>query len=180
MSLPLVVHCEGLPPTQVLLMAKHPAERLMPLANVDDAEVDVISSALDWMPPAKVLVAVVVATKRAATTSPTTESLAYGEVVPSPKFPASVRRNFSSLFVAQAKYSLDRAAEISALKVAWPSATSRRKSVPDVSLSLRERIGAVCWMRRSRAVSVVPSKVRSASEVIAEADDQYAMRFAVP
>ncbi len=70
------------PPT-----AKHPPAKVIPFANVEVAVVEVIFNALVCIPPAKVDVAVVVPVKYAATTCPTTESGAYGELVPIPTRP---------------------------------------------------------------------------------------------
>ena len=72
-------------------MAKQPLERLMPPAEV------VVPVPLIARLPPKVLVAVVVPVKKEPTTSPTTESLAYGEEVPMPNrpFTASTPRKFA-------------------------------------------------------------------------------------
>ena len=73
-------------------------------------------------PPAKVEVAVVeVAWKYSATIGPTTESLAYGEVVPSPRLPAALKlKRFAPLEEAMRKMSAD-----------WPE-TLLRSSVVSV------------------------------------------------
>ena len=68
------------PPTE-----KHPAVRLIPFAK-DEVELPMMLSALAETPE-KVEVAVEVAMKRLATTSPTTLSFAYGDEVPRPKLP---------------------------------------------------------------------------------------------
>ena len=47
------------PPTHVPLTEKHPVATLIPLANVDVADVPVIFKYVDWIPAAKVEVAVV-------------------------------------------------------------------------------------------------------------------------
>src|SRR3989344_3539645 len=96
-----------------------------------------------------------------------------GVVVPTPKLPSAVRRTFSLLSTANARYEFAASAPMSAWMVAPPSAllVSMRKSAP-VSESVRRKTGLLACTARSIAVSVVPSKVRSASEVIAEALDQ--------
>ena len=111
---------------------------------------------------------------------PSIESLEPGEVVPMPRFPSSLKCIFSSLLVAHAKYSPESEPEISALNVALPAATSMRKSVPTDPLSFIEKLGAVCETRRLSAVSVVPSKARSASDESVFASVQKATRFNEP
>jgi hypothetical protein len=71
-----------IPPTE-----KQPLVKLIPLENVELAVVEVTESVPVCNPPAKVEVAEVVAVKNADTVSPTTESLAYGVVVPMPTLP---------------------------------------------------------------------------------------------
>ena len=76
-----------IPPAKVEVPAPSdvmvPADRVKP---VEDAKPPVDT------PPAKVEVAVVVAVKCEATTSPTTDNFAYGEVVPMPRLPALFKR----------------------------------------------------------------------------------------
>jgi hypothetical protein len=60
---------------------------LTPLANVEDAVVEVTLSRFVLIPPANVEVAVVVASNTAAVVVPTTESFEYGDVVPMPTLP---------------------------------------------------------------------------------------------
>ena len=65
------------PPTPVIqfpFTAKHPPVRFIPFANVEDAVVEVTERRFVDIPPTKVDVAVVVATKLFATTVPPTES----------------------------------------------------------------------------------------------------------
>jgi hypothetical protein len=74
-------------PIQLPLTAKQPVVRFIPFAKVDDAIVLVIFNRLDCIPPANVDVADVVAVKYEPTICPTTDKGAYGEVVPTPRFP---------------------------------------------------------------------------------------------
>jgi len=91
-------------PTQTPPTEKHPLAKSMPFANVLDAfkpvtfryfearppeNVEVEFSSVTVKTPEKVDVAVVVAIKLVATTSPTTENFRYGEDVPIPIFPVS-------------------------------------------------------------------------------------------
>ena len=71
---------------QVPLTAKQPAERLNPPAEV------VVPVPLIARFPPNVEVAVVVPVKYEPTISPTTESLAYGVVVPMPTLPDTVAK----------------------------------------------------------------------------------------
>jgi len=70
-----------------LTSRKQPPVSCIPFAKVLVAEVDVTSRAATRKPPVKVDVAVVVAVKFAPTTSPTTESFAYGVLEPKPTLP---------------------------------------------------------------------------------------------
>jgi len=81
------------PPTHEPLIEKHPVVKLTPFANVEEAVVEVTFKRLVENPPEKVEVAVVVAVKEAATTSPETPSLVYGEVVPMPTLPEGSMTN---------------------------------------------------------------------------------------
>lgn len=95
---------------QVPAMEKQPVVREIPLAKVEVPEV--MASAVAEMPPPNVLVpcpaptviappkvevAVVVPVKNAATTCPTTERRAYGEVVPIPRKPEFAKVRTSPL-----------------------------------------------------------------------------------
>ena len=62
------------PETQTLLTEKQPVDKLIPFAK-EEVALPIISNALVCMPPKKVDVAVVVASKRAAVTVPTTDNL---------------------------------------------------------------------------------------------------------
>ncbi len=75
------------PDRQVPLIEKHPPVKLIPLAKVEEAVVEVTFSRFVEIPPAKVDVAVVVEMKELATTVPPTESFEYGDVVPIPTLP---------------------------------------------------------------------------------------------
>ena len=75
------------PPRQIPFTEKHPLVKLIPFAKVEDAVVDLTSRRFVEIPPAKVDVAVVVPVKKEPTISPTTESGAYGLVVPIPILP---------------------------------------------------------------------------------------------
>lgn len=112
---------------------------------------------------------------------PQTVSCEYGVDVPMPRLPPSVRRIFSVLLVFHAKYSPVRLAPTSAWNVVAPLATSMRKSVPLELVSLMVKIAVPLFeTRRSFAVSVVPSNVRLALEVMLDADVQYATRLVAP
>ena len=99
-----VVDALPAPPIQVLLIAKHPPEMVIPFANVDVAVVEAtwIAPPATRRPPPRVVVAVVVPVKWLATTSPTTESFAYGEVVPMPTEPEKMLSPDTAKLVAVA------------------------------------------------------------------------------
>ena len=72
-----------------------PVELVLRSVEVSDAMARFVVVALVERRLGNVLVPVVVAVKLAPTTSPTTESFAYGEVVPMPRLPPEVRRTLS-------------------------------------------------------------------------------------
>ena len=79
----MIVPDPPLPPTQVPLMEKQPAERLMPLAKVEEAVELVILRALACSPPVKVEVAVPVKLRPL--------SFRYIEAIPTCKVPLTWR-----------------------------------------------------------------------------------------